>query len=442
MLLFNSPIYPERVNVDEKYVPPLGLGYIATQIKKANIDIDIIDCVKRRMGIKEIFSALKEYTPEFIGFNIFTQNFDIVKRIVEECPIETNIMIGGQVVKSVFEEILNWNTPNKLFIVIGEAELIVPEIIKGTCTEVPRIKVESKQVYFVDCKSQYFPNDLNAISIDRTLLGETVGVNRYGEKEASIITSRGCVYDCAFCGVAYSLSGDSTVRYRSVSNIEDEINQILKSCPDLSSIRVLDDLYLKTERDIWSAIKLFKKFDNLSWRCMAHVNSLRSSLKCLPNMRESGCRELFIGIESGSNKIRKKIKKHGTSEDVLRVVIKILEQGINVKGYFMLGIPSETNDDAEMTFRLAREIKSASKNLAGDFRPSVFQFRPYHGTQLYNEILNDKGKIGKVEANTALNVNEGRSQFNFHSGNYSDIEDGLLNEYILKIQSLVREDDV
>lgn len=439
MILFNSPIYPTRMDVNERYIPPLGLGYIATQIKNAGIDVEIVDCVNEKMGISDVLRMIKSYKPKFIGLNIFTQNFDIVKEIVENCPVETHILIGGQAVKPLYEEILNWHTVNNLTIVVGEAELIIPEIMKGTCLEQPRYSKGKKQVFFVGCKSPYFPADLNAIQIDRTLLGESIGLNRHGEKESSIITSRGCVYDCAFCAAAYSTSHDFTVRYRTVLNIEEEIIQIMKLCPDLASIRVLDDLYLKSERDIFNAIKLFEKFESLSWRCMAHVISLRNSLKCLPKMKESGCKELFIGIESGSDRIRRKIKKHGTCEDVLKVVTRVLEQGIDVKGYFMLGIPSETDEDAKMTYQLASQLKVASKELAGNFRPSVFQFRPYHGTQLYNEIIKEQGVVGKVKANTALNINEERSQFNFHSGNYSDIQDELLNEYILKIQKMVRD---
>lgn len=72
----------------------------------------------------------------------------------------------------------------------------------------------------------------------------------------------------------------------------------------------------------------------------------------------------------------------------------------------------------------------------GNFRLSVFQFRPYHGTQLYNEIIENGRKINSIQSNIELNIVSGRSQFNFHSGNYSELEDSLLNEYLLRIQSL------
>ena len=54
-MLLNSPLYWNSSNVEEDYLPPLGLGYIATYLKKANIDVELVDCVQQRLGVKEIF---------------------------------------------------------------------------------------------------------------------------------------------------------------------------------------------------------------------------------------------------------------------------------------------------------------------------------------------------------------------------------------------------
>ncbi len=72
----------------------------------------------------------------------------------------------------------------------------------------------------------------------------------------------------------------------------------------------------------------------------------------------------------------------------------------------------------------------------GVFRTSVFQFRPYHGTQLYNELVSEGRVIPECEFKKDLGGFEGRSQFNFSSGNYSAESDELLNEYIIKTQEL------
>lgn len=438
-ILFNSPIHYDYKGEKEEYLPPLGLGYIATQLVEEGVDSEIVDCVKEGIGVEGIKKILKKKQPRYIGFNIFTQNYNIVKELVENCPIKATIFLGGQVIKSIHREVLDWSVKNEIILIIGEGELIFPSLINKTCCEEPTIQNGNKSVYTVDKNSRYFPSNLNEIRIDRNLLQEDIVINHYKQKEASIITSRGCIYDCAFCGGANSLNRDITTRFRQIEDINLEIESIIKNNPDIRSIRVLDDLFLRDKDSIVSAISLFEKFEGLSWRGMAHILTFKNTINLLPELKRSGCRELFVGIESGSEKLRKKINKCGTLIQVEEVVSAILEAGIDVKGYFIYGFPGETTNEAEETYLLAARLKSISKNTDNNFRVSVFQFRPYHGTRLYNEIIQEGIEIENIKSNEVLNVIKGRSQFNFHSGNYSKIETDLLDKYILKTQRLSEE---
>jgi len=419
-------------NLVEKYY---GSDFETNQ----GIDSIIIDCVKDRLGIDEILTKIEKHNPDFIGINIFTQNFDIVKEIVEHYLGNAVIVIGGQVVKFTYEEILKWETNNELWTIIGESELILPDLIYGTYSEMPMYSKDNRKVYLVDKYTDYFPSCLDDIKIDRKLLKEEVLINHYGDKELAIVTSRGCPYNCSFCGAASSLNTNVTSRFRTPLNIEQEINDLLSTNNDITSIRILDDLFLRNNETIKNAINLFNKYDNISWRCMAQVLAFKESMDMLPLLKESGCRELFFGIETGSEAMRKKINKLGSVEYVERVITEVLEAGIDVKAYFMYGIYKESEQDAEMTFKLAYKLKEISNRSKGDFRVSVFQFRPYHGTPLYNEIVQDGKIIGKMRSSKSLNIIEGRSQFNFSSGNYSNIEDCVLENYIRKTQLLTKE---
>lgn len=435
-LLLNSPIYRTRSDAAEEYLPPLGLGYMATHVKAAGIDVEIIDCVKERLGINEIYELFRTKNAEYIGINIFTQNFETVKEIVEDCPVSATIIIGGQVVKCVYSEILTWNVKNNLILIIGEGELLLPSILNGVCAEQPIKTLDGKAVYRVDNNSLYFPRDLGAVKLDRTLLKGDIISNHYNQREASVITSRGCIYNCAFCGGAHNLNKDVSIRYRNIFDVGYEILEIIRTHPDVTSIRVLDDLFLRDDMSINNAIQLFEQYPDITWRGMAHILTFAKSLGTLPQLKASGCRELFVGIESGSEVMRRKINKPGRSEQVVDVITALLQAGIDVKGYFMYGFPNETISDADATFTLASNLNQVAQNTEGNFRLSVFQFRPYHGTQLYNEIVESGRKINLIRSNEDLNVVSGRAQFNFQSGNYSEIEDAALNDYILKTQSL------
>jgi radical SAM superfamily enzyme YgiQ (UPF0313 family) len=155
-------------------------------------------------------------------------------------------------------------------------------------------------------------------------------------------------------------------------------------------------------------------------------------------LKASGCYELFIGIESGSPKILGEINKTKNIDTIIRNLSKVFKAGINMKGYFIYGFPGETAEDMEMTFQLAVTLKEISISCGVNFRTSVFQYRPYHGTQIYHdlEIKGSNLKITHVQENQALSGLVGRLQFNFHSGNYSKVDDKQLHDYIYRTINL------
>lgn len=156
------------------------------------------------------------------------------------------------------------------------------------------------------------------------------------------------------------------------------------------------------------------------------------------DLKKSGCNELFIGIESGSPKILGEIKKTKNLDTILNNLTKVFEAGINMKGYFIYGFPDETKEDMEMTFQLAVKLKQISILNGVNFRTSIFQYRPYHGTQIYHdlEIKGTNLLVKPVQPNHELSELVGRLQFNFHSGNYSKVDDKVLHDYIYRTINL------
>ena len=259
-VLINSPLFWERTDEEEEYLSPLGIGYIATYLKKAGLEVTLLDSVKERLGVEDILKQVSEIKPEFVGINVFTQNYELVKYIIEKMSIQCECFVGGQVVKSIYETIFNWQTSNKMHIIIGEGELIIPAIVLENCKEKTIKHLDNKFVYKVDGNSRYFPEDISNINFNRLFLKNEFINNHYGEKEAAIVTSRGCAYDCAFCGGARGLNQDITRRMRSAESIKCEIKELCDLYPDLQSIRILDDLFLRNEATIRQANDIFKEF--------------------------------------------------------------------------------------------------------------------------------------------------------------------------------------
>ena len=232
------------------------------------------------------------------------------------------------------------------------------------------------------------------------------------------------------------MNKDVTIRIRSEKSVIQEIDEIASIYPDIQSIRILDDLFLRNSSSIDSAYNIFSHFPQVSWRGMVHTMSLINATDKISKLKESHCRELFIGIESGSDIVRKKINKLGTADEVIKVATAILNSGIDLKGYFIYGFPQETEDDYKKTYRLATKLKEISNKTEGNFRTSVFQFKPYQGTKLYNEITQSNGILHEAKINKNISRFKGRMQFNFEFGNYSETTDEVLNEYIIKTQEI------
>lgn len=118
---------------------------------------------ERKKSKSDIVSFINGSYADYLGINVFTQNYNIVKYIIENISIKCKLFIGGQVVKSIYHEILKWNIKNELNIIIGEGEYIVPEIVLEKCKQKPELIQENKNVYRVNKKSIYFPDDISNI---------------------------------------------------------------------------------------------------------------------------------------------------------------------------------------------------------------------------------------------------------------------------------------
>lgn len=443
VLIINSPIFNEKLEgYDEDSLPPIGLGYIATNLQNSGIQVELLDAYANNNSVSEILNIVRNKKPEFIAINVFSTNYEIVKEIIEQCDFRTNFIIGGPAIKHIYYDIVSWATSNNIDIVIGDGDYIVKDIVKNELKEEPSEEFHQRRVFRVNHSSCYFPHDISDIHLERSFFKNEPIIHPRGFIEANLVTSRGCIYNCSFCGAARSINTDLPVRERSVESISDEIAYLLSVYPQINSIRILDDLFLKDLNNIKKAIKLFNNF-KVNWRSMAHIKTFHDvSREQIEELKGSGCCELFIGLESGSEKVLKLLNKNPDIAKTTEVLLKLFSSGINVKGYFIIGLPGETENDMNLTFNFAKQLKEQSIIMQTSFRTSVFQFRPYHGTLLYSRILDSKGSIKPIKNNKLLSNYIGRNQFNFSSGNYSKCSDENLIKYIKMINDLNYIDEV
>jgi radical SAM superfamily enzyme YgiQ (UPF0313 family) len=436
VLIINSPLFRDKVNeYDEDYLPPLGLGYIATDLLSNGMTVELLDAVAENMPLSVILTTIQQKKPYYVAMNIFTTNLKLVREIVESTTCKTHFIIGGLATKELYQTILRWNISCPVDIVIGEGDFIISAIVQKKPISV-LCQDGNKRVISITVTSPYFPHDISNIPLDRSFFINQPLRNALGLGEVSIITSRGCIYNCAFCSAAKSQNRGTPIRERNTQSVAIEVATLCELYQDITSVRILDDLFLRNTESVDRAVKIFGNVP-VTWRAMAHVLSFHKlSDRQLLELKRSGCVEVFVGIESGSPHILKMIHKTSDTTLIKRTVERLFRVGINVKGYFIFGFETETIEDMQMSFDLAAQLKDLSLRNHANFRVSVFQFRPYHGTELYHELTMKGGSIDEIVYQDDLTADIGRKQFNFTSGNFSAVSDDDLHKFIIKTNAI------
>ncbi|MFQ5957451.1 MAG: glycosyltransferase, partial [Candidatus Brocadiales bacterium] len=189
----------------------------------------------------------------------------------------------------------------------------------------------------------------------------------------TIITGRGCPHQCVYCAYPQVFSSRK-VRYRSVENVVDEIEEILGTYPDVQEIMFEDDtLTLDKKRCLRLSEEILKRNLKFCWSANSRADVDYETLKTLKN---AGCRLLCVGIESGDQGVLDGMKKHLSVDKIRQFFKDARKAGVLIHGCFLVGNPGETKETLATTLGFAKELS-----------PDTAQFFPimvYPGTAAYN----------------------------------------------------------
>jgi radical SAM superfamily enzyme YgiQ (UPF0313 family) len=432
----NAPLrdYSLRPRVNDFTLPVLGMGYIATYASVQGFNVGVIDAESLGLGISETQELINELSPRWAGFNLLAPTYDISARIAAGLEASINIMVGGHQAKAMPVETLTDPRFARLeALVLGEGETRVVELLKdkGARTELPGVMwldpvLKAPATGAVIGRSHHLAPDIDNLPfVDRRFLADDPYLAGDGRVEANMVGARGCPYDCSFCGAAVSANPDITIRTRIPDSIIEEMDD-LNAGHSVTAFRFVDDLFLGYERFIRRCMASFAEGGigcRYVWDATGRINILhRLSDELLEVLKLNGCREVALGIESGSERLLKYMDKRITPEMVCSVVRRLTEHGISVKGYFILGFPTETREELDATVRQVYELWDIADGRAGSFRASIFEFRPYPGTPEWDRLI----RTGRYEPRqlldyTAVDLTEGgldeamrgRDEFNF-----------------------------
>ena len=369
---------------------PMGLAYLAAVIREAKAaDVEILDIAAVRISTEELKKRIIESNPNIVGVSILTPMYLRAKEIisfVKEILPKAKIIVGGPHV-TVFPEITLEENKDIDIACFGEAEATIVELLKAISEKkhfenIKGIAYRNKGEIKIN-PAREIKTDIDSIPLparDLLPMDKYTPAPTYFKRLPSylILASRGCPFKCAYCS---KVSG-RIYRKHSIKRIIEEINVLLNDY-GAKDIIFRDDTFTVDRQHVIELcneiikLGLNKRFE---WSCMTRVNLVDREL--LKIMKKAGCWSMHYGVESGNQRLLDLIDKGITLQQVRDAFKWTREAGIEIKAFFMLGLPSETKEESMQTIKFSKEID-----------PDWVQFTitvPYPGTKLYEITKKDK----------------------------------------------------
>jgi len=376
---------------------PINIGYLVSYLKKHNISCTVRDFEVEQFSEDEFLKSVANNKPSIIGFSCMTPHITHAAKLAELVKSrfpEILTVAGGVHPTAIPEQTLD-EFPHFDVVVRGEGEQTLLELYRNWTNSrdietVPGIafrngsiiKLTSDRPMFEDLDQLPFPErDIVDIAYYKKS-HVSRGFSRKVMNIAEVICSRGCPYNCIFC--ASKVSHSRRVRFRSDGNIIKEMETLIKEYK-ISHFSFLDDTFT-IKMEILKPICDYMRSQKVTFDCFTRVNDIDEEK--ISVMVASGCKKISFGIESGSPKVLKLLKKGITIEHVERVFDIVRKAKLPIiEATFMIGChPDETLEDIEMTRNLIFKLKPDIMGL--------FITIPYPGTEL-NRILKQRGLLLK-----------------------------------------------
>jgi len=346
VLLINPPLSAEqRYGKDmAQFGPcsePLGLAYVAGALEQAGHEVRIWDG-----QVQGLLPLPQPWDYDLYGITMNTPSFSIVQKMCKDFKDfnrKVPIILGGPHPTVLSQETLR-AIPEADYVVKGEGEkAIFDSINKGSYRFVASTATGDLDTLPLPAR-HLLPMKQYQITASRNK----------GHHAYTVIVARGCPFNCAFC---CRLHGRK-VRFHSVDRVIQEIELLVR---DYNAKEINLEADTITVNRSWmyalcDALRDTGLNRRISWTCESRVDTVDEAM--LRRMKQAGCWQISYGVETGSQRLLDFIKKGTTLEQVRETFKATKRVGINIRAFFMLGIPTETREESHETISLARELKA------------------------------------------------------------------------------------
>lgn len=367
---------------------PIYMAYASAVAKQTAAEVVSVDAIAERMTREEFVKHVVQECPDRIVIETATPtiNMDIEtsRQTVNALPKAELFLCGAHA--TVFDEDLLRDNDFLSGIIRGEYEYTIRDLAKGlplnavaglTCRDGKDVVRNNDRLPIEPLDDLPFPDwaSFAPPRYERTILRSP---------SAILITSRGCPFQCTYCLWPEAMYGHKQ-RRRSAKNVCDEIEELIKKY-DIRAFRFDDDVFALNREHVMGICEEMIRRDyhkKLIWDCFGHVSRYDKEMYEL--MARAGCCRVEFGIESGSTRILKSIKKQINLEQAEKVVGLCKSLNIQTYGTYMIGFPGETEEDILKTMDVALRLDTDLIQ--------VSYVTPYPGTPMF-DMLKERGVLG------------------------------------------------
>ena len=331
--------------------------------------------------MRKAVKNLKEYNPDIVAFSSRSGEYNDVVKVKKE--FEKNyrcLYVCGGVHPTVSPEevIKDFN-----IICIGEGEKALLELIE---------KIENNKYYY-NTRNFWFRHDNNIKKNELNMLIEDFDnipmldydlfdIKKYIKTrcgQLDYVSARGCPFLCKYC-INHKLMNlykgcGKYIRIKSANKIIEEINLIIQRYPDVTSLKIADELFILDKKRLKELSKRYKKEKGLSFECDIRADLCDNNM--MKQLKKMGCIKLNIAIECGDEEYRNKVlNKNMSNESIINAFKLAKKHNLHTMSFNMVGLPFETEEQILKTIELNKLVQPDSIQ--------VSLFSPFKGTDLYN----------------------------------------------------------
>jgi radical SAM superfamily enzyme YgiQ (UPF0313 family) len=369
--------------------PPIGIMSLSSVLKRAGHECVMFDQANPATPDEVIVEEIRRQQPDLVGLSFLsTTSYPYAKvlaRQIRAADPRVKLAMGGVFV-SLNPQLVKLQCPEVDFVCRGDGEQLLLDLLErlqdpDTVTGVTwqesggALRHNPSRPLTRDLDQWPFPDreslDLDFVESMPLDVPAVLSLDRF----TTMQTSRGCPWPCVFCDIP--IFNEGKWRSRSPEHVLAEFEQLQRD--GYGSVYFVDDHFLLQPKRIEAIGRgIIEKGITIQWGCEGRVDSV--CMQLFPLMAKAHCRTLMFGIESGSQKILDRLKKEQTLQEIETAVTNAKKAGIEiVHGFFVVGIPDETEQDMRETFRFASKLRVDS---FGFNRLCV-----YRGTPLWQEYV-------------------------------------------------------